>query len=592
MSNHATQAAAPALAKSPTGIQGLDEITGGGLPRGRTTLICGGAGSGKTLLGVEFLVRGARDYGESGVFMAFEETAKELDENVRSLGFNLEALEEQQKLVIDHVRVEPAEIAEAGEYDLGALFIRLELAIDAIGAKRVVLDTLETLFGGFQDSGILRAELRRLFHWLKAKGVTAIITAERGDGTFTRQGLEEYVSDCVILLDHRVNDQVATRRLRVVKYRGTVHGTNEYPFLIDEEGIDVLPVTSLGLTHTASLERLPTGIPSLDQMLDGKGFFRGSTILISGTAGTGKSSTAAHFVDAACHRGEHSLYFAFEESPSQILRNMRSIGIDLEPHVKSGLLHFSAQRPTAYGLETHLATMHKLLRAHQPRIVVIDPITNLISSGSDTEVKSMLMRLVDHLKMEKVTSLFTSLNQGGSALESTDVGVSSLIDTWLLVRDIEHNGERNRGLYVLKSRGMAHSNQIREFQLTDRGIQLLPAYLGPEGVLTGSARVAQEARQRAAENQRLSELEEKRSAIARRRKVLEAQLAALRAEFEMEEQAIARLGLEEQQRAGESIRDRQEMARSRRSQATDLRRGNGDALGGTELESMESRGAE
>jgi circadian clock protein KaiC len=584
------KAAAPGeLVKCPTGIQGLDEITGGGLPRGRTTLICGGAGSGKTLFGVEFLVRGARDYDEPGVFMAFEETAKELDENVRSLGFNLAALEEQQKLVIDHVRVEPAEIAEAGEYDLGALFIRLELAIDAVGAKRVVLDTLETLFGGFQDAGILRAELRRLFHWLKSKGVTSIITAERGDGALTRQGLEEYVSDCVILLDHRVNDQVATRRLRVVKYRGTVHGTNEYPFLIDEDGIDVLPVTSVGLTHAASIERIPTGIPSLDQMLEGKGFYRGSAILVSGTAGTGKSSAAAHFVDAACRRGEQALYFSFEESPSQMLRNMRSVGIDLEPHVKAGLLHFSAQRPTAYGLETHLATMHKLLRVHKPRVVVIDPISNLMSNGSESEVKSMLMRLLDHLKMEGVTSLFTSLNQGGSALESTDAGVSSLVDTWLLVRDIEFNGERNRGLYVLKSRGMAHSNQIREFQLTDQGIQLVPAYLGPEGVLTGSARVAQEARQRAQERRQTLDREEQRRALERRSKVLEAQLAALQAELESERQAIARLGREEEQQADEAIRDRREMARSRRSEATDERSGNGDARGGSELERSESR---
>ena len=579
MSPISQQAVAPGLLKCPTGIQGLDEITGGGLPRGRTSLVCGGAGSGKTLLGLEFLVRGARDYGENGVFMAFEETAKELGENVRSLGFDLQGLEDEQKLVIDHVRVDPAEIAEAGEYDLQALFIRLDLAISSIGAKRVVLDTLETLFGGFQNAAILRAELRRLFHWLKDRGVTAVITGERGDGSLTRQGLEEYVSDCVIFLDHRVHDQIATRRLRVVKYRGTLHGTNEYPFLIDEEGIEVLPVTSLGLNHTASSERIPSGIPSLDEMLEGKGFYRGSTILVSGTAGTGKSSMAAHFVQAACQRGEKALYFAFEESPSQIMRNMRSVGIDLEPVAREGLLRFAAQRPTAYSIETHLATMHKQLREHQPQVVVIDPISNLMSNGTETEVKSMLLRLLDHLKSQHVTALFTSLNQGGSAMESTDIGISSLVDTWLLVRDIELNGERNRGLYVLKSRGMAHSNQIREFLLTSRGIELLPAYLGPEGVLTGSARVAQEARERAAELERVQQLNEKRFALERRTKSLQTELQSLQAELESEQVALQRLAQEEQLRKADAATNRRDMAHSRHSRSGADLQGNGERAG-------------
>ena len=576
------------LEKCPTGIQGLDEITGGGLPRGRTTLVCGGAGSGKTLLATEFLVRGARDFAENGVFIAFEETAKDLDQNVRSLGFNLQELDEQGKLVIDHVQVERSEIEEAGKYDLGGLFIRLELAINSVGAKRIVLDTLETLFGGFQDEAILRAELRRLFHWLKARQITAIITGERGDGTMTRQGLEEYVSDCVILLDHRIHDQVATRRLRVVKYRGTLHGTNEYPFLIDEDGIDVLPVTSLGLTHTASTERVSSGVPTLDAMLDGEGFYRGSTILVSGSAGTGKSSLGAHFVRAACERGERALYFAFEESPSQIIRNMRSIGVDLAPYVEQGRLHFAATRPTAYGLETHLATMHKQLRVQRPSAVVIDPITNLMMSGSSSEVKSMLMRLVDHLKMENITALFTALTHGAGRNEVTDVGISSLIDAWILLRDIELYGERNRGLYVLKSRGMAHSNQIREFRLGADGIDLLPAYLGPDGVLTGSARLAQEARERTAERQRRLDLEEKKHALQRRQKVLEAQLAALRADLAGEEEILKRLGLEESERADEINRDRAEMARSRRSEAQESG-GNGQAEDSRDLYQAERK---
>ena len=448
------------LPKAPTGIQGLDEITGGGLPRGRPTLICGSAGCGKTLLAMEFLVRGARQFNEPGVFMAFEETAKDLTQNVASLGFNLKDLIARKKMVLDFVYIERSEIEETGEYDLEGLFIRLGQAIDSIGAKRVVLDTIESLFSGLPNPLILRAELRRLFRWLKTKGVTAIITGERGEDTLTRQGLEEYVSDCVIVLDHRISEQVSSRRLRVVKYRGSTHGTNEYPFLIDENGISVLPVTSLGLQQTASTQRIPTGITRLDAMLGGTGYYRGSSVLISGTAGTGKSSLAAHFAAAACHRGERALYFAFEESPSQIMRNMSSIGIDLQLCVQKGLLQFQANRPTFAGLEMHLTMMHKAISAFKPQVVIVDPLNSFIIGSNEPEVKAMLMRLVDFLKMNQITGLFTNLTSGGGALEQTDVAISSLIDTWLLLRDIELGGERNRGLYILKSRGMAHSNQI------------------------------------------------------------------------------------------------------------------------------------
>ncbi len=481
---------APGLPKAPSGIQGLDEITGGGLPRGRPTLICGSAGCGKTLMAMEFLIRGAVEFGEPGVFMAFEETAEELAQNVRSLGFDLDELVKQKKIVVDFVRIERNEIEETGDYDLEGLFVRLEYAIDSIKAKRVVLDTIEALFGGLSNQGILRAELRRLFRWLKEKGVTAVITGERGDGELTRHGLEEYVSDCVISLDHRVIDQVSTRRIRIVKYRGTVHGTNEYPFLIDEDGISVLPITSLGLQHSVTNERIPTGVAGLDAMLGGKGYFRGSTVLVSGTAGSGKTSLAAHFVEAACRRGEKCLYFAFEESPGQIVRNMRSIGVDLEPWVKKGLLHFHAMRSTMHGLEMHLASMHKLIQKFRPSVVVVDPVGSLLQVGSRRDTNAMLTRLTDFLKSEEITAFFTNLVSGGQELETTDVDISSVVDTWLLLREMELAGERNRAIYVLKSRGMAHSNQIREFVLTSRGIDLLDVYRGPEGVLIGSARLA------------------------------------------------------------------------------------------------------
>ena len=460
------------LPKSPTGIAGLDEITGGGLPKGRPTLVAGAAGSGKTLFAMEFLVRGATQYDEPGVFLAFEENAEELAQNVASLGFDLHDLARKKKLIVDYIRVERSEIEEAGEYDLEGLFIRLGYAIDSIGAKRVALDTIEVLFGALPNQGILRAELHRLFRWLKDKGVSAVVTGERGEGTITRFGLEEYVADCVIVLDHRVNEQVSTRRLRIVKYRGSLHGTNEYPFLIGKTGISVLPITSLALEHKATKERVSTGIEELDGMLGNKGFYRGSTILVSGSAGSGKTSLAASFVDAACRRGERCLFFAFEESPGQFIRNMTSIGIHLAPHVKKGLLHFHASRPSFMGLEMHLVTIHDLILEYKPDIVVLDPITDFFVVGSGAEVKSIVTRIIDFLKTKRITTMLTTLASTEQVADNSVVGISSLIDTWISLRNIEYNGERTRGLFILKSRGMAHSNQIRSFLLTDHGMKL------------------------------------------------------------------------------------------------------------------------
>ena len=557
------------LPKCPTGIRGLDEITGGGLPKGRPTLVCGGAGSGKTLLAMEFLVRGVMRYDEPGVFMAFEETAEELTQNVRSLGFDLDDLADRKKILVDYVRLERSEIEETGEYDLEGLFVRLGYAIDSLGAKRVVLDTIETLFGGLSQTAILRAELRRLFRWLKDKGVTAVITGERGEGTLTRQGLEEYVSDCVIVLDHRATEQVSTRRLRIVKYRGSAHGTNEYPFLIDEDGFSVLPITSLGLEHDASDERISTGIARLDAMLGGQGYYRGSSVLVSGTAGSGKTSVAAHFADATCRRGERCLYFAFEESQRQLVRNMRSIGLDLGPWLEAGLLRFHASHPTLTGLEMHLATMHRLIDAFQPRTVIVDPISNLSVVGTLAEAGATLMRLIDFLKGRQITALLTNLIAGGGPLEQTEMDISSLIDTWLMLRDIELGGERNRGMYILKSRGMAHSNQICEFLITDRGIELSDVYLGPEGVLTGSARRTQEARERAAALARQQDMERRRSDLERKRRALEAKVAALKMEFEIEEDEVNHVLAQERAHEERLVRDRAEMARSRGADGTE-----------------------
>ena len=526
----------PSLPKARTGIHGLDEITAGGLPAGRPTLVSGSAGAGKTLLAIEFLVRGATEFGEPGVFMMFEENAKELAANVRSLGFDLEKLAAQKKLVLDHVHIERSEIEETGEYDLEGLFIRLGHAIDSIGAKRVVLDTVEALFAGLPNHAILRAELRRLFRWLKDRGMTAVITGEKGEASITRYGLEEYVADCVITLDHRVTEQISTRRLRVVKYRGSVHGTNEYPFLIGDRGLSVLPITSLRLDHQAPTQRVPTGIAGLDEMLGGKGVFRGASVLVSGSPGTGKSSVGAKFVDAACGRGERALLFAYEESAAQIMRNMRSIGIDLDRWVTKGLLEIHSSRPTLRGLEQHLVMMHDTVLAFRPAVVAVDPISNLTMERDELEVKPTLMRLIDLLKKEKITAIFTSLTSGASttSAEESQVGVSSLMDTWLLLRNHEYNGERNRTIFVLKSRGMHHSNQVREFILSGTGIDMLEVYSGADGVLTGTARVAQKAHELAAAELRQEDHERKLRQLAGRRKAIEAQIAVLRAEADTE----------------------------------------------------------
>jgi circadian clock protein KaiC len=489
---------------------------------------------------MQFLVSGATRYGEPGVFMSFEESSEDLAKNVASLGFDLDDLIARELFSMDTVIVERSEIEESGEYDLEGLFLRLDFAISSVGAKRVVLDTIESLFSGFSNQAILRAELRRLFRFLKDRGVTVVLTGERGDGQLTRQGLEEYVSDCVILLDHRVNEQVSTRRLRIVKYRGSSHGTNEYPFIIDRLGLDVLPVTALQLQHSASTERISSGIPGLDAMLGGKGFFRGTSVLISGTAGTGKSSISAHFANATCRRGERCLYFALEESPAQIIRNMRSLGLDLEPWVAQGLLEFHASRPTLFGLEMHLVTIFRAVQELDPHVVIVDPLSNLASVGSENEVMAALLRLVDFLKSRLVTALFVSLTGNGDAENATELGVSSLMDTWLSLRNLESNGERNRGLYVLKSRGMKHSNQIREFLLTDHGVELVDVAVGAEGILTGSARLAQQARERAEAALRREELETLQRRLDRRKAGVEAQIANLRAELEAEEEETAK----------------------------------------------------
>ena len=530
------------LAKVPSGIKGLDVITGGGLPKGRPSLVSGGPGCGKTLFAMEFIIRGITDYNEPGVFVAFEEKIDDLKKNFKSLGFDLDDLAGQKKLVLDHIFIDKTEIEETGEYDLEGLFIRLGALIDEVGAKRIAIDTLEAIFSGFCNEAILRSELRRLFLWLKDKGITAVVTGERGDRTITKYGLEEYVADCVITLDHRITNQIATRRLRIIKYRGSVHGTDEYPFLISQDGISVLPITSLSLSHPATTERIGSGIPRLDTMLGGMGYYRGSSVLVSGQAGTGKTSIAATFADAACRRGEKCLFMVFEESESQLTRNMRSIGLNLGQWVKKGLLKFHAVRPTAYSLEMHLSMMIKFIEEYEPQVIVVDPISNLYPVGDDIQVRSMLMRLIDYAKSSQITGMFTNLSadevSNAYALEATHLHVSSLMDTWMILKHIEGNGERNRVFSIVKARGIAHSNQLREFILTSQGIQLLDLYKGSEGVLFGSARVAQESREAASRVIRNEEIERRQRELDRKKRIMENEIAMLKEKFARDEDEI------------------------------------------------------
>ena len=559
-------AASPAqgISKSPTGIEGFDDLTFGGLPTGRPSLICGSAGCGKTLFASTFLIHGAREYGEPGVFVTFEERPEDIVANVASLGFEMDSLVDDGRIAFEHIAVDPSELAEIGDYDLEGLFLRLELAIDSIGAKRVVLDTIESLFSAFSNPAILRAEIRRLFDWLKERGLTTVITAERGDGTLTRQGLEEYVSDCVILLDHRVESQISTRRLRIVKYRGTAHGTNEYPFLIDEDGFSVLPVSSLRLNHKVYDERISSGVPDLDAMLKGGGFHRATSILLSGVAGSGKSSLAASFADAACARGERAVYFSFEESADQSVRNMRSVGMDLRRWMDQGLLRHIAARPTFYSLEMHLAVMLREVARFDPSLVILDPISAFTESGDQTEVQSMLLRMVDYLKNRGVTAVFTHLMHGQDGTTATDVGMSSLMDAWILLLNREIGGEFNRELYLIKARGTEHSNQVREFQIGNDGIKLIPPYLGSSGALTGSARKQEEARSRREELQRQADVLRVHRQIEQRRRRTEAQIEALQAELDSDEMELRAAAQAEEELLRQIRSDIEEMKASRK----------------------------
>ncbi len=550
-----------ALPKAPTGIRGLDEITGGGLPRGRSTLVTGGTGSGKTLLGLQFLVAGAREYGEPGVLVTFEESAGKVSANVASLGFDLDGLQRDGLLVVHAFQVDPAEIVEAGEFDFEPLFALLDDSIERIGAKRVMLDTIELLFGAFPNQAIVRAELGRLFRRLEDRAVTAIVTGERGDSnSLTRYGIEEYVSDCVLVLDHRMHEEISTRRLRVVKYRGSAHGTNEYPFLISGHGFVVLPITSVALDYAAPEDRISTGVARLDHMLAG-GLFRGSTVLVSGTAGTGKSTLGAHLMDAACARGERALLVLFEESPAQVIRNMRSVGLDLGRWAEAGLLRMWAARPTVFGLETHLAILARLLDEFGPAVVVLDGIASLTHGPAGAEVTSMLARQIDLLKAAGITAMATTLSH--EDVETSTVGISSLVDTWLLLRNVESDGERNRLLSVLKSRGSAHSNQVREFRLTGHGAELVDVYVGPAGVVTGSARLVQEAQERDAELRRDEDLMRRRRELRRGIVEAEAQFAVLQDDLAAARAELERIEAREQRQAADAEASRSVLAAQR-----------------------------
>ncbi len=556
------EAPGPPLPKAPTGVAGLDEITRGGLPKGRSTLLTGGTGCGKTLLGLQFLVAGAREYGEPGVLITFEESAEKVTANFASLGFDLDGLLRDGLLVIYAFRAEPTEVVGTGEFDFEPLLLLLDEAIKRIGARRVVLDSIESLFGMFSAQAIVRAELGRLFGWLEDRAVTAIVTGERGDnGSLSRHGIEEFVSDCVIALDHRVHEGVATRRLQVVKYRGSAHETNEYPFIISAGGFSVWPVTAVSLDYGASEERVSTGVPRLDYMLSG-GLFRGSTVLVSGSAGTGKTTLGAQLIDAACARGERALLVLYEESTDEVIRNMRSVGLNLRRWAEAGPLRIWAVRPTEFGLESHLAAVSELLAEHAPAVAVMDGIASLLSGPGRGEVASMLARKFHLFKSRGITAMATILTEDD--IESA-IGVSSRADTWLLLRNIESDGERNRLLFVLKQRGSANSNQVREFVLTDHGVELVDVYVGPAGVLTGSARLAQETRERDAGLQQQEDQQRRTRELRRGIARGQAQLAALQDELAAQQAELGRIAGREQHRAADGQAARLAMAAQRRA---------------------------
>ncbi len=553
----------PHLPKTLTGIEGLDVITMGGLPKARASLVCGGTGSGKTLLAMEFLLRGAMQYNEPGVFMSFEESANDLIANTASIGFDLQELITGKKVVVDFVYIEPEEIVEAGEYNLDALFIRLGAAIDSIGAKRVVLDTIESLFSSLPNPAILRTELRRLFRWIKEKGVTALITGEGGTNTLSLQGIEEYVSDCVINLSISIEDRVASRRLRIVKYRGSSHGSNEYPFVIDNEGISLIPITSSRLEHNVSKARVSSGIQRLDAMLGGEGFFQGSVIMISGTSGTGKTTFMSHFADAACRRSERVVYFSFEESPDQIIRNMSSVGLNLDQWVKKGLLFMESRRPTQCGLDMHLVLALKVIAEHTPKVIIMDPVTSFDDIANTSDVKRVLMMFVDYMKSLGITTMFGSLTPSGLPAEVSAVNISSFIDSWILLRDLENNGERNRGIYILKSRGMSHSNQVREFLISDKGVDICDVYLGPGGVETGGARLNMLAQEKALGIRLQEEIELRQFDLENKRNILDSRIAAMRAEFAAQEASNLKMIAQEKNRQTQKSADQIAMGRER-----------------------------
>lgn len=551
------------LAKCPTGIEGLDTLTNGGLPRNRLTLICGSAGSGKTSLGIEFLVQGIIKYDEPGLFITFEEKPQEIIENAASIGFDLEDLINKKKLFIEYIPVQEEEVMQSGDYTLEALFIRFEQVITSIAVKRVTLDTLDSIFASLGNTPVLRAEIYRLFNWLKQKNITSLVTSEAGITTLSRNGLEEYISDCVISLRTNIVSEVLTRFLRVVKYRGSKHGTNEYPFLITDIGINLFPITSNYLNNIVSTEFVSTGVKELDEMMDNKGYYRGSTVLVTGTAGTGKSSLAAVFSNSICQTGERCIYFTFEEMINQILRNMSSVNLNLQQWIDKDLLKFYAYRSPTYGLETHLLTIQNVIKEFKPHAVIIDPITNFDLIGTELEIKSMMTRLIDFLKAQQITALFTSLATTIDPREQTEIGISSLIDSWLVLQNLEQAGERTRGITILKSRGIAHSNQIREFIITSNGIKLEKIYVGPNGILTGSARLDQEEQEKLHLLLQEKETLRRKKLLEHKKALLEAKIMALKSEFDADVEEIESLIMKEEIQNKRILETRSAMAKRR-----------------------------
>ena len=521
-----------------TGVKGLDDVLGGGIPQGHAMLLVGKPGTGKSILSMEYLLHGIELHKENGVYISFEESEKQIISNAASFGWKFEEMVKKNKLAISYIDMQPEQMRTVGDYDLSALILRVKGAIKKVNARRVVIDGINNLLSTFDDERIIRSDLLRLIREIKEVNATIFITGERGHDSWSKMGFEEYLADGLMHLDNRTDGNYQTREIQVVKCRGINHYTGKSPFIINSEGMSIRPLITADFDYKVLKSRVSTGIADIDNMLGGKGLYRGSTVYITGPSGAGKTSISSSFANGACSRGERALFLAFEESSDQIIRNMKSIGLSLDKWVNEKLLYFYTARATTNSLEGHLDNIMTMVREVEPTCVVLDPISAFRPIANENETKLMLIRLNDYLRARKITTVFTALSSDGEYSEHADVQLSSIADTWIVVRIMDYKGERNNVMQLMKSRGMSHSRQMKEMYFTGNGLKLQNVYQGPEGVLTGAARIGQEKYEKLKEARNVIEIDKNRKKIERKKSLLEASIEALKHEYEEELEAL------------------------------------------------------